>query len=152
MAYDLHQSIANRVTPAANLSDSHNLQVYGVQATCPAVGATFSVGAEATDVRTITIQLTDATGAALTYRQQFFLGVFTSTAASALATTGGSTGIAASTNTALGALIAKKLFFIMPSSTSLATLTWTDTSTETVALGVFLPSGKMAMSDAFANA
>lgn len=151
MAYDVKQAVGSINAPALQLGATHGLEVYGSQATCPAVGATFSVGAETNDVRTITIQLTDAQGTALTYRQPFFLGVFTSTASSALATTGGSTGIAASTNTALGALIAKKMFFIMPSSTSLATLTWTDTSTESVSLGVIFPSGKIVNSDVFAN-
>lgn len=115
-------------------------------------GATIVVGAEATNVRAITVQLTDATGADIAYVAPVFLGVFADAAGTTFATTGGSTGIAIGTDGALLAVVAKKLFLATSEADGDIDLTWTDTGTEAAYLGVMLPNGRLVMSDAMTNA
>ncbi len=114
--------------------------------------ATYTIGDENADVRIITIQLKDAAGVALAERATVQLHVCGNAAGSALATTGGSTGIAASTNTYLSAILAKKVFTVTSSAAGLITVTWTDDAAESVYLAVVLPNGKRSMSAVIANA
>lgn len=114
--------------------------------------AVITVGAEASDVRAITIQLTDANGVNLTAAEIVDVYMFSTTAHTALAT-GGSTGIAiGASGTILRTLTAKKQFEIISTSAGLIALTYTDTGTESLVLGVRLPTGVWVYSAAFANA
>jgi hypothetical protein len=113
---------------------------------------TYTIGDENADVRIITIQLKDAAGVALAERATVELHVCGDTAGAALATTGGSTGIAASTNTYVTAILAKKVFKVTSSAAGLITVTWTDTATEAVYLAIVLPNGKRSVSAIVQNA
>lgn len=131
-----------------------NLKAKGgdLNLTQPCVDATIAVGAEANDVRPITIQLLDANGLDINYVETVEIIVFASAAMTAFATTGGSTGLAIGTDGALLAVVAKKLFRATSEADGDIDLTWTDTATEPVAIGVRLPNGRVVVSEAFANA
>lgn len=120
-------------------------QIHGAPAS-----ATFTIGDEDTNVRTITIQLVDSDGNNVAERVTVGLDVCSDSTGATLAT-GGSTGIAASTNTVATAILAKKVFRVNSSSAGLITLTWTDTGTEAVYLAVIFPSGKRSVSSVIAN-
>lgn len=121
--------------------------------TQPCVNATITVGAESTNVRAITIQLKDANGNDISYAEIVTVYVFSDTTKQALATTGGSTGIAIGTDgTILETRVAKKIFEVISEADGDIDLTWTDTATESVVLGVKLPNGRVVLTDAFANA
>ena len=133
------------------IGNAHNLKSYGVAVTQPCVDCSISVGAENANVRAITIQLKDATGADIDYVELVEILVFGSAAMTSGAT-GGSTGLAIGTD---GAIIAtseaKKHFFVTSEADGDIDLTWTDTGTESVAIGVRLPNGRVVVSEAFAN-
>lgn len=123
----------------------------GIQITRPCVDASITVGAENTNVRAITIQLKDANGADIDYVETVQIIVFDSAAMTGFASTGGSTGLAIGTDGALLALVAKKVFLATSEADGDIDLTWTDTGTESVAVGVRLPNGRVVVTDAFAN-
>ena len=114
-------------------------------------GATIVVGAEVTNVRAITVQLTDAAGADIASRQAVQVAVLADANGDAFVTTGGSTGIAIGTDGALLAVVAKKLFLAISEADGDIDLTWTDTGTEAAYLAIILPSGKMVISAALTN-
>lgn len=116
-----------------------------------AADASIVVAAEDTNVRAITIQLKKANGDDVASVQPVLIVMFTTAAMTAFATTGGSTGIAIGTDGALLALVAKKVFIATCEADGDIDLTWTDTGTEGVALAVILPTGKVIVSEAFAN-
>lgn len=118
----------------------------------PAIGATITVGAESTNVRAITIQLTDASGDDLAYRGAVLLVLLLDANGDAFAVTGGSTGIAIGTDGALLALVAKKAFVAISEADGDIDLTWTDTGTEAAYLGVMTSSGRLIVSAALTNA
>lgn len=119
----------------------------------PCVDATVTVSNEDTNVRTITIQLKDASGADIDYVEMVEIVVFTSTAMTAFAATGGSTGIAIGTDGALLAVVAKKYFLATSEADGDIDLTWTDTGTEAAVIGVRLPNGRIVLgSQALTNA
>lgn len=134
------------------LARPNNLVSNGVNVTQPCADASITVGAENTNVRAITIQLKDSAGRDIDYVENVEIHVFTSAAMTAYAATGGSTGLAIGTDGALLAVVAKKFFLATSEADGDIDLTWTDTGTETVAVGVRLPNGRMVVSDAFANA
>ena len=109
-------------------------------------GATIIVAAEDTNVRAITIQLTDAKGADIASRQAVHVTVLADANGDAFVSTGGSTGIAIGTDGALLAIVAKKLFLAISEADGDIDLTWTDTGTEAAYLAVILPNGKMVIS------
>lgn len=114
--------------------------------------AVITVGAENANVRAIQIQLKDANGDDVTVGEVVKVYMFTDATRVALATTGGSTGIAIGTDgTILRTITAKKQFEVISEADGDIDLTWTDTGTESVVLGVQLPSGVWVMSEAFAN-
>lgn len=113
---------------------------------------TYSIGAESGDARTITAQLKDAAGNNLTERVTVWLHVCADSAGAGLATTGGSTGIAAGANTQVTTITAKKVFQVTSSAAGLITLTWTDNVTEAVYLVIVLPNGKRSISAVVQNA
>lgn len=124
----------------------------GVNTTALCADASITVGDETTNVRPITIQLKDANGNDIDYAEVVKLYVFSDATKQALAT-GGSTGIAAGTDGAiLRTITAKKQFELVSESDGDIDLTWTDTGTESVVLGLLLPTGRWVLTDAFANA
>ena len=115
-------------------------------------GATIVVGAEAANVRLITIQLTDGAGADITVRQVVTVVVLLDANGDAIVTTGGSTGIAIGTDGAiLATVVAKKVFLVVSEADGDIDLSWTDTGTEVAYLGVVLPNGKLVISTALTN-
>jgi hypothetical protein len=115
------------------------------------VDASIVVGAEASDVRTITIQLKDAAGADMAVRTAVTIAVLLDANGDAFVVTGGSTGIAIGTDGALHTITAKKLFLAISEADGDIDLTWTDTGTEAAYLAVILPNGKMIISTALTN-
>lgn len=114
--------------------------------------ATIVVGAEANDVRAITIQLKDMNGEDITERQVVFAFVLDDANGDAIVDTGGSTGIAIGTDGAiLATLVAKKVFILISEADGDIDLTWTDTGTEAAWLAILLPNGKLVISSALAN-
>lgn len=132
------------------LADTGNLVGNGLQITAPLADASIAVSSETTNVRTVTIQLKDIHGNDLAYVGDVWIGVFSDTTRTAFAT-GGSTGLAIGTDGALLAVVAKKLFLATSESDGDIDMTWTDTGTESVSVGIRLPTGRWVMSDAFAN-
>jgi hypothetical protein len=124
----------------------------GKEVTMPCVDASITVGDEATNVRTITIQLKDANGADINYVEVVELLLFLDAGGLAFAVTGGSTGIAIGTDGALLPVVAKKYFLATSEADGDIDLTWTDTGTEVAFLGVRLPNGKVVVSSALTNA
>lgn len=123
----------------------------GVQITQPCVDASITIGAENANVRTITVQLKNSHGRDINYVESFELLVFSSAAMTAFASTGGSTGVAIGTDGAMLTVVAKKLFLCTSEADGDWDGTWTDTGTESVAIGVRLPNGRVVVSSAFAN-
>ena len=79
--------------------------------------------------------------------------VFADSAGAALATTGGSTGIAIGTDGLIAdTAVAKKVFDLVSEPDGDIDLTWTDTGTEEVFLGLVMPNGKIVMSGSIQNA
>ena len=134
------------------IASSGQLVSNGIDISRPCVGATITVGAEAADVRAITVQLTDANGAGIDYVETVEVFLFLDAAQAAFAATGGSTGIEIGTDGALQTVIAKKQWVAMSEADGDIDLTWTDTGTEVAFLGIRLPNGLMAVSDALTNA
>jgi len=135
-----------------SLTRKNSLAANEIEVTSPTVDASITVGDEASDVRAITITLKDANGSAIDYAEVVELFVFKGDM-TAIATTGGSTGIAIGASGAiLTTVTAKKRFTLMSTTAGVIALTWTDTGTESVNLGVRLPSGRIVLSGAFANA
>lgn len=115
--------------------------------------ATITVGAEVSNVRAITIQLSDANGNDVTERTVVRAFVFADANGDAIATTGGSTGIAIGTDGAiLSTEVAKKAFTLISEADGDIDLTWTDTGTEVAYLAIVLPTGKLVISSALTNA
>ena len=141
-------SIAGR---PLGISQYGNLAGNEIAITQPCVNATITVGDESANVRAITIQLSDANGADINYVETVMIVMYGAAAMTSFATTGGSTGIAIGTDGALLALVAKKVFLATSEADGDIDLTWTDTGTESVALGVMLPNGRVVVTAAFAN-
>ncbi|AOF94195.1 hypothetical protein [Sinorhizobium sp. RAC02] len=92
--------------------------------------ASIVVGAEATNVRAVTIQLKDGQGRDLAMRASVDIALFADANGDAFVATGGSTGIAIGTDGALLPIVAKKLFKAVSEEDGDIDLTWTDTGTE----------------------
>lgn len=135
----------------AGITRKGNLSALNKRVSHPCVDATITVGAENTNVRAITIQLKDAYGNDISEVTQVGIAVFANAAGTAYASTGGSTGIAIGTDGALLTVVAKKYFLATSEADGDIDLTWTDTGTESVAVGVILPNGNIVITDAFAN-
>lgn len=117
----------------------------------PIYTAQILVEPEDTNVRQIAIYFTDENGEYTTDIQSVTLVVFADAAGAALATTGGSTGIEIGATGTLITLVSKKVFIGITDGGTIK-LTWTDTATEAAYLGVILPNGNVAISDALTNA
>lgn len=114
--------------------------------------ATITVGAEASDVRAITIQLKNGYGRNINFAAEVDVAVLLNAAGTDYAATGGSTGIAIGASGKLQQIIAKKRFKARSTTAGVIALTWTDTGTEAAYLGVILPNGKQVVSTALTNA
>ncbi len=133
------------------LSEKGNLVGNEINITQPCADASITVGAESTNVRAIAIQLKDADGNDINYAETVEIIVFGAADMLSFASTGGSTGIAIGTDGALLAVVAKKYFLATSEVDGDIDLTWTDTGTESVAVGVRLPNGRVVVTSAFAN-
>ena len=107
-----------------------------IQISRPCVDATITVGAEAANVRAITIQLLDSNGEDIDHVEEVELVLFLTADRLAYVVTGGSTGIAIGTDGALSTIVAKKVFRATSEIDGDIDLTWTDTGTEAAFLGV----------------
>lgn len=114
--------------------------------------ASITVGAEASDVRAITIQLKNGYGRAINFAAEVELVVLLNAAGSDFAATGGSTGIAIGASGKLQSIVAKKRLRAISNTAGVIALTWTDTGTEVAYLAVQLPNGKRVISAALTNA
>jgi hypothetical protein len=119
----------------------------GLAITQPCVNATITVAAPVGDARAITIQLLDANGADIAYVETVMAVVFTTAARVAFATTGGSTGLAAGTDGALLALVAKKVFLLTSEADGDIDLSFTDTADEPCFLALYMPNGNVVTAD-----
>jgi len=134
------------------LGFSNELISNGINVTMPAVDAAITVGAEAGDARTITVQLKDSNGANIAYVAEVGINVLLDATGTDWAATGGSTGIAIGASGKLLTVVAKKRFIARTTAAGLLVLTWTDSGTEAAYLGVVLPSGRTVISSALTNA
>lgn len=123
-----------------------------IKANRAVAGARITVGAEASNVRAIGIQLTDLAGRDISYRAVVDLVLLADANGDAFAATGGSTGIAIGTDGALLATVAKKRWTAISEADGDIDLTWTDTGTEAAYLAVVLPNGQMVISAPLTNA
>lgn len=123
---------------------------HGIAITSACADAAISVGAESTNVRTITIQLKDANGANLTYQETVEIVLYADATPTDFGTNG-STGLAAGASGKLLAVVAGKVFKALSTSAGLIVISWTDTGTQSFAIGVRVPTGRTIMSTAQAN-
>lgn len=133
------------------IATDNSLMSNDFNVTDPAVNATITVGAEAANVRNITVQFKDANGAATTERVYAKALVMADANGDAFVTTGGSTGIAVGTNGAALTVVAKKYFEVVSEANGTLDLTWTDTGTEAAFLHIILPNGRRVVSAALTN-
>jgi hypothetical protein len=121
----------------------------------PCVNATITVSAEGAttaNTRDITIQLLDAYGADITYVETVDIVMFLTADRLAFVATGGSTGIDVGADGALLDIVAKKVFIATSEADGDIDLEWLDTGTEAAFLALYLPNGRVIMSDALTNA
>jgi hypothetical protein len=116
------------------------------------VDASISVGAEVADVRAITITLKDAHGNAIDYAETVDIVMLLNSGGTDFVATGGSTGIAIGASGKLLAIVAKKVFKAISTTSGVIALTWTDTGTEAAFLGLYLPNGTRVISSTLQNA
>jgi hypothetical protein len=123
--------------------------------TQPCVNVTGTISAEGASVanqRDITLTFKDAEGRAINYAEMVEIIVFTSSAMTDFAATGGSTGIAAGASGKLLAVVAKKVFKAITTTAGVLSFIYTDTGTEAVYLGVRLPNGRVVGIGTLTNA
>ncbi|RWK39256.1 hypothetical protein [Mesorhizobium sp.] len=125
-------------------------QVIDITPKC--VDASITVGAEASDVRAITIQLKDVHGNAIDYAETVDIVMLLNSGGTDFVATGGSTGIAIGASGKLLTIIAKKVFKAISTTSGVIALTWTDTGTEAAFLGLYLPNGTRVISSTLQNA
>ncbi|TGQ11213.1 hypothetical protein EN858_14925 [Mesorhizobium sp. M4B.F.Ca.ET.215.01.1.1] len=116
------------------------------------VDASITVGAEAADVRAITITLKDVHGNAIDYAETVDIVMLLNSGGTDFVATGGSTGIAIGASGKLLAIVAKKVFKAISTTSGVIALTWTDTGTEAAFLGLYLPNGTRVISSTLQNA
>ncbi|RWG25800.1 hypothetical protein [Mesorhizobium sp.] len=125
-------------------------QVIDITPKC--VDASITVGAEASDVRAITITLKDVHGNAIDYAETVDIVMLLNSGGTDFVATGGSTGIAIGASGKLLTIIAKKVFKAISTTSGVIALTWTDTGTEAAFLGLYLPNGTRVISSTLQNA
>lgn len=133
----------NRLGLAAN----GNLVALGIPITSNAADATITLPASQASGYTLTVQFNNADGTAIAHCQPFRIRVALDANGSALATTGGTTGLAIGSFGKIDVTVtAKKVFDCVTDITGKFTATWTDTGSETAYLAVILPSGRSVIS------
>ncbi len=134
-----------------SVSKDGSISLNRKRATHPAVDAVFTIGAESSNVRNISVQLTNSTNSPVEEITAYEL--FVLAGASDVLATGGSTGIAdAGAGSILQTVTARVRFTMLSNASGLTELSWTDTGTESVRLAVRLPNGNFIISAPFANA
>lgn len=123
---------------------------YGKRVGSLAGDAVITIGAEVSNVRPITIQLNDWKGKALKEAEEVEIVLFNAAVPTDFGTNG-STGLAIGASGKLLTVVTGKVFKALSTTTGLIALTWTDTGTQSFAIGVRLPSGRLVMSTAQAN-
>ena len=146
MAFKLIQSLRGKL----GLTNQGHIAYKELNVTQPAVAATITVAAATTSPRAITIQLKDVYGNDIDYSETVEVCAFADQARSALAATGGSTGLGGAGLTPV-VLNEKRVFLGTTSATGALSLTHTDTGTAAVAIGVKLPNGRWVMGDRVAT-
>lgn len=119
------------------------------------VDASITVSAEGTpgaDQRAITITLKDIHGNAIDYAETVDIVMLLNSGGTDFVATGGSTGIAIGASGKLLAIVAKKVFKAISTTSGVIALTWTDTGTEAAFLGLYLPGGQRVISSTLQNA
>ena len=129
------------------IAEAGNLVSNGKQIHSPCVDATVTVSPTTTSPRAITITLKDSEGNAIDYAENVELIVYSSTAMTDFTTTGGSTGLAIGASGKLLAMVAKKLFKAISTTSGVIALTHTDSGTDACYLGVLLPNGRVVGAD-----
>jgi hypothetical protein len=127
---------------AARLSSPAN----HVNLTSPIVAVTGTISVEGASVanqRDISLTLKDDQGDAINFAGVVELMVFTTSAMTDFAATGGSTGIAAGASGKILALVAKKVFRAISTTAGVIAVIYTDTGTESCYLAVRLPNGEV---------
>lgn len=120
-----------------------NLYARGIPITREAVTGTVITSAKVSNVRTVTVQLTDAKGNKIDYAETVDLIAYLDAAGVDFAVTGGSTGIAASTAGKVLQVVAKKVFKATTDITGKLIFIVTDTASEVFFIGIVLPSGRV---------
>ena len=127
----------------------------GINISQAAVDATITVSAEGASVankRDITITLKDAHGVAIDYAENFEIVMYLSSAMTDFMATGGSTGIAAGASGKILAVVAKKLFRAITTTSGVCQVIYTDTGTEAGYLAIALPNGRVIGGGVITNA
>lgn len=120
---------------------------HGVDISSQAVDATITVGDEATNVVTITAQLTKADGSDVDAVCFFEIVLATAGDGTALGAPSPSTGLAVGTDGAIRALVAHQHYLATCEADGDIDLTWTDTGAGTTYIGFRLPSGRVVWGD-----
>lgn len=122
-----------------------------IRVTQPAVDAVITIPTPPTSGYTLTVQLNDANGNPIAECQDIEATIYADAAGLALATTGGSTGLAASgasTGIIKATPVAKKVFALRTNAAGLWSGSWTDNAAEVCYLGIRLPNGRTVFSSA----
>jgi hypothetical protein len=120
-----------------------------IRVTQPAVDAVITLPTSQASGYTFTVQLNDCNGNAIDECQDIEATLYADAAGLALATTGGSTGLAASgasTGIIKATVVAKKVFMLRTNAAGLFSGTWTDNASEACYLGIRLPNGRTVFS------
>jgi hypothetical protein len=131
------------------------LVAQGINISQPAVDATISISAEGAttgDTRDITITLKDAQGNAIDYAENFEIIMYSSSAMTDFVAAGGSTGVQQGATGKLLAVVAKKLFACITSTSGAWAGSYLDTGTAAGYLAVRLPNGRVIGGGTVTNA
>jgi hypothetical protein len=131
------------------------LVAQGINISQPAVDATISISAEGAttgDTRDITITLKDAQGNAIDYAENFEIIMYSSSAMTDFVAAGGSTGVQQGATGKLLAIVAKKLFACITSTSGAWAGSYLDTGTAAGYLAVRLPNGRVIGGGTVTNA
>lgn len=112
------------------------------------MGCTFNIGTEGTNTILVSMQLTDAAGAALAVSAAVHAYISDDADGSSLVATAPSGGWAITTDGLLIPIVTNKAAILISEADGDIAVTLTETGTKTVYIVVILPSGKLAISGA----
>lgn len=121
----------------------------------PAVDAAVTIsaeGASVADTRDLSITLKDVHGQAIDYAENFEIIMYSSSAMTDFVAAGGSTGVVQGAAGKLLAIVAKKIFACISSTTGTWTGTYLDTGTAAGYLAIRLPNGRVIGGGVVTNA